>query len=546
MPHLGTYVSGGVTYDAHSGLPIEFADGYDGPTDLNPSVGVEAPAGTLDGVLVRNKDGSLYEVPSGNPLQILGFNPALYGGVNLEWQVNKSPDGKSWSISTGDLLTDVNWNGREVTPNTIVVQNGEIVPGWEKAISKEQIELAKTQLGIPTEEKEKINNNTEEEPTQEASYSGVEFGKVDKILQQLSLRNLKYPVDADYGNTQDYIQINQFTYRAINRSIFKETDTALKKDAKTNPSQISAYGVPQGTPKEKAIGLVKLPMPNSLADSNNVSWGPDQLNALTAAVSSAVLGKTNESIDKVTNFLQGLGQKNIGEGLREAITGISETVGGTFRDVGGEGKEIISQLTNPNSNLNTLGQSIVGSAVLNFLQFQVSPETILARGQGVIPNNNLALLFNSPTLREFTFSWKMSPRSREEAIRVNNILRFFKQGMAPKKASGGKTGGGSFFLGTPNIFDIHFKTAKVKDYEILDRNDSILRIKTCACTGAAVNYTPEGMWNAYEKGQPVAITLTLRFNELEPIFDTDYDNNYFNFDPQRTDLLPVPTDAVGY
>ena len=546
MPHLGTYVSGGVTYDSHSGLPIEFADGYDGPTDLNPSVSVEAPAGTLDGVLVRNKDGSLYEVPSGNPLQILGFNPALYGGVNLEWQVNKSPDGKSWSISTGDLLTDVNWNGREVTPNTIVVQNGEIVPGWENAISKEQIELAKTQLGIPTEEKEEINNNTEEEPTQEASYSGVEFGKVDKILQQLSLRNLKYPVDADYGNTQDYIQINQFTYRAINRSIFKETDPALKKAAKTNPSQISDYGVPQGTPKEKAIGLVKLPMPNSLADSNNVSWGPDQLNALTAAVSSAVLGKTNDSMDKVTNFLQGLGQKNIGEGLREAIQGISETVGGTFRDVGGEGKEIIKQLVDTKSNLNTLGQSIVGSAVLNFLQFQVSPETILARGQGVIPNNNLALLFNSPTLREFTFSWKMSPRSREEAIRVNNILRFFKQGMAPKKASGGQTGGGSFFLGTPNIFDIHFKTAKVKDYEILDRNDSILRIKTCACTGAAVNYTPEGMWNAYEKGQPVAITLTLRFNELEPIFDTDYDNNYFNFDPQRTDLLPVPTDAVGY
>ena len=179
--------------------------------------------------------------------------------------------------------------------------------------------------------------------------------------------------------------------------------------------------------------------------------------------------------------------------------------------------------------------------------FQVSPESILARGAGVVPNNNLALLFNSPTLREFTFSWKMSPRSREEATRVNNILRFFKQGMAAKKSNNSRgSGGSSYFLGTPNVFDIHFKTAKIKDYEILDRNDSVLRIKTCACTGAAVNYTPEGMWNAYEKGQPVAITLTLRFNELEPIFDTDYDNNYFNFDPQRTDLLPVPTDAVGY
>ena len=59
-----------------------------------------------------------------------------------------------------------------------------------------------------------------------------------------------------------------------------------------------------------------------------------------------------------------------------------------------------------------------------------------------------------------------------------------------------------------------------------------MRIKTCACTGAAVNYTPQGMWNAYEKGQPVAITLTLRFNELEPVFDT----NYFNQSQQKKSI----------
>ena len=144
----------------------------------------------------------------------------------------------------------------------------------------------------------------------------------------------------------------------------------------------------------------------------------------------------------------------------------------------------------------------------------------------------------------------MSPRSKEEAIRVNNILRFFKQGMAPKKgiANNSRSGGGSYFLGTPNIFALNFKTARTNNsfWEILDRNDSVMRIKDCACTGAAVNYTPEGMWSAYEKGQPTSVTLTLRFSELEPIFDTDYDDNYFNYDPGRTDLLPVPMDAVGY
>ena len=75
----------------------------------------------------------------------------------------------------------------------------------------------------------------------------------------------------------------------------------------------------------------------------------------------------------------------------------------------------------------------------------------------------------------------------------------------------------------------------------------MVRIKTCACTGTAVNYTPDGMWNAYEKGQPVSVTLSLRFSELEPIFDTDYDENAFNYDESRAkDLRPVPIDAVGY
>ena len=34
-------------------------------------------------------------------------------------------------------------------------------------------------------------------------YKGIQ--KSDRVLQRLSLRNLKYPIDADYGNTQDLV-----------------------------------------------------------------------------------------------------------------------------------------------------------------------------------------------------------------------------------------------------------------------------------------------------------------------------------------------------
>jgi len=402
-------------------------------------------------------------------------------------------------------------------------------------------------LNIPTLDVSSTFEPTEENPnTEEASATYLEygFGKVDKIIKKLSLRNLVYPIDADFGNTQDYMQINQFKYRPINQELFFGS-TAEKAATSNDPFDIFSSGVQMGSPKEEFLGLVKLPMPNSLSDSNNVSWGADQLNSLTAAVSSAVFGQGQQLASAFGDAIEGFGKgKGFGR-FQNFIKPLTDQLGQSINQGIDQGGKTISELTRAGSDLNLLGQAVAGSALLNIAQFGISPETILGRGQGVVPNNNLALLFNSPTLREFTFSWKMTPRSREEAIRIRNIIRFFKQGMAPKKGINTATGASSYFLGTPNVFDIIFKTTRDK-YDILNENDAVLRIKTCACTGSAVNYTPDGMWNAYEKGQPVAVTLSLRFSELEPIFDTDYDDNLFNYDENRPDLRPVPINAVGY
>jgi hypothetical protein len=74
----------------------------------------------------------------------------------------------------------------------------------------------------------------------------------------------------------------------------------------------------------------------------------------------------------------------------------------------------------------------------------------------------------------------------------------------------------TLFLGTPNIFRIQFKTG----------NDQIIegvnRIKPCAVTGTSVNYTPEGAWAAYDQGQPVSTVLSIRVQELEPVYASDY------------------------
>ena len=497
------YTVGGVTYDGVTGRPIAFDENYDGPK--NALVGsITASNGETYGVYADY-------LQNNNEVQN-SSGDVLATGINVN--------------SAGTILNEEAFSTDDVTSVQEVMTNVETT-GNIKPMSE-------------IEKENEVSNEVVDDNSLSGSATELrqdfEVGKVDHIIQKLALRNLIYPIDADY-NTQDYMQINQFTYKPVNQQIFFPTQD--DKDAGIFTSLgILQGGVKNESAKEKHLGLVKLPMPNQLQDSNNVAWGQDQLNAITAAAAAGVFDATGDAV----NLIRGLatGQTNFQQIVDEV-----KTRAGNFGDNLVKAAKGAKDVAGSN-NAAMLAQSAVGSFLLNVAQFGVTPETALARGAGVVPNSNMQLLFNAPTLREFTFNWRFTPRSQEEAIRVKNIIRFFKQGMAVKKGNKTKSGSSkSFFLGTPNIFDIHFKTARTGRYQILDRNDSVMRIKTCALTGVAVNYTPEGMWNAYEKGMPTSMLLSLRFGELEPIFDTDYEEDPFKYDTSF-DVGAVPIDAIGY
>ena len=444
----------------------------------------------------------------------------LLGGVIFEDGEFTVLGGKDQNISStgpenvqNDILNSIN----TAFQNSGGTANGSILPAWidNKKIS-DDTEIKEEQKGTTNKPWEGFD----------AEMFASDFGGTDNILQKLSLRNLKYPIDADYGNTQDYIQINQFTYKAPNR------DVIFGSEEGAGFAQQVTKGIASTSKIEKPIGLVKLPMPNDLKDTNNVSWDQDQMNTLTAAMAGAVM--------------RGIPQA--GETIGKAFGGQFGEVFQDMKDAGSAmfktGQDIWKAVDQKGSQAQAMAHTMIGSSVLNMLGFSASAESILARGFGVIPNDNMELLFRSPTLREFTFSWIISPRSKEEAKKVNNIIRFFKQGMAVKKKKG-TAGGASLFLHTPNVFDIAFKTSKYKN-ELTNENISVMKIKTCALVSCGVEYTPgTSGWQAYEKGQPVSVTMALRFKELEPIFDTDYSDNYFDF-MDREDLDPVSPDAVGY
>ena len=351
--------------------------------------------------------------------------------------------------------------------------------------------------------------------------SGTAFNDVNEKRLFGDKKLLIYPIDM-ITSQQDRLEISQFRYKPTGaESIFN------------NPAKVIQENIQRNSALSDFIGMSVLPIPNGVSDGNNVSWGADQMNSLTAGATGLALSKMGTYAG--TGLLAGLG------GLISAATSKGQSPLGPLNAAkGGMAAnlylDVLSAAADSAAAKGTAA-SAIASQVLKMAQFEVSPESILARGFGIIPNSNLELLFNSPELRQFSFSYRMSPRSKEEARNVKRIIRFFKQGMAPRKQTG-QAGQASFFLGTPNVFKLRYKTGKDKPISGLNK------FKVCALTGFSVNYAPEGNWAAYDEGQPVTLTMAMQFSELEPIYNTDYKTDIFS--TRTSDLDSVQDDDVGY
>jgi len=223
----------------------------------------------------------------------------------------------------------------------------------------------------------------------------------------------------------------------------------------------------------RTAGTVVLPIPSGISDTNACNWGQNDMNALDAALAAASFTGITEGLGK--------GVESFGKSLKSA-TGDKNT---------GRG----------------IGAAFAGAAVGG------NSAAILSRADGVVINPNMELLFNGPTLRPFSFTFKMSARSKEEAKQIIGILNFFKRGMSPIKTES------NLFLKSPNTFKIQYlhlgKSGEDHPY--------IGRIKECALQSVVVSYTPEGQYATYTDGVMVSYEMQMQFQELEPIFNSDYE-----------------------
>jgi hypothetical protein len=289
----------------------------------------------------------------------------------------------------------------------------------------------------------------------------------------------RYP-QKSIGKDDDYLEISVIEYVPPGTETGKN-NLKLKTGTETNSNQ-------------KAISTIQLPIPANIGDTNQVNWGDDTLNPLAAV-----------GAEKAKEMLE---SGNLGAGIVDAFNSVGVTLSKVATQGGGQ--DLIAKYFQ--------------SKLVNSLGANTSPQGLLSRASGSVLNPNLELLFGGVNLRSFAFDFDFAPRNLEESNVVKQIIRIFKQSMAPK--TGGNTEGAGLFIEAPNVFLLKYKTGS-QDHPYLNK------FKPCALTGMTMNYTGSGSYATYADKTPVHMKLNLSFTELNPIYHEDYESG-------------VGKQAVGY
>lgn len=289
---------------------------------------------------------------------------------------------------------------------------------------------------------------------------------------------LRYPYEAITDKT-DYLQLTIKQYNAAGPSLIRSSLPAATA-ASLNTTSLYKQTLAQD-------GIILLPMPSNIQDSNSVSYSDDSLDSLTARLVSGA----GSLMD--TNFAKGGGTAGYTKAIEELGTKAGSLAKGLLDDPAT--KDVVMK------NLAAQAASVFGG--------NVTLNQLLARTGGQILNPNMELLFNGVTLRTFRFSFKMTPRDSKESEQVKLIIRSLKKNMAAKQ-------GGGTFLKSPNVFDLVYKQGP-------DEHKFLHKFKPAALTDMSVNYTGENVYATYYDGTPVSITMDLTFKELVPIYEDEYD-----------------------
>lgn len=320
---------------------------------------------------------------------------------------------------------------------------------------------------------EKLGNNINTKENEPGSVAGNSGDKSTALQEEWPAASalhkkvrkgyddLRYPSQAF---DTDFMTIRQFKYVPMPTEMQVASNRENRADRR----------------HKQSIGSVTLPIPSQLSDSNEVGWNNSELNDLQ---------------------MQGIG-------AARSVMGS----GTPLATAGAELGEMMTRLSNESGGAR---QALTAKLIGSLPGINKGTNELLGRMNGQILNPNLELIFNGPKLRQFSYTFRLTPRNNKEATTVRKIIRFFKQGMAVKETT-------SMFLSAPNVFQPRFYNRDGNQHTFINT------IKKCACTTFTVNYVPDGTYMTLPNSSMTAYEISMGFMEMDPITDSDYtelDNN---------------------
>jgi hypothetical protein len=445
-----------------------------GSRDRNPFQGPETYL--LNGVSTPSNLGStryytLVEADGPNKGQITIKSPTIagnIGGANADRTIGVIPLDNQFKPTPGSTTSDELKYFSSAAGQLSVKNHGVITAQKAGAQNAQQLIFPNSAAPGAGQGQNQPPTTPGADPITGDSSSGINAENLNTLQTAVDTKlvegtrtsydqNVKYPEQLSLEN-QDCIKFSILEYKP--RTLSLALDQQRRKPNFNN-----------------AIGSIILPIPAGIGDRNGVSWNDDRIGQLASGFGGAALSYIAGGTDAATSSAQ------------ESIDAIS----------GGPGGE-------------KLLEAIIAAKATEAALGDIN---VMARQFGAVFNQNLELLFNSPTLRDFTFNFRFTPRSPSEAKIVRKIIRYFKQAMAPKRSTS------VLLLKTPHTFGIQYLSSN-EDHPYLNK------FKECALTNCAVNYTPDGTYMTYsgklDERSMTAYELNLTFQELEPIFDDDYGN----------------------
>ena len=396
-------------------------------------------------------------------------------------------------------------------------------------------------------QKPNLSQKTPNQDTNNASYTDP-LGHL-RIGSKWSYATLEYPQDiqtrSDLGHyMMFYINVansNRSKYSRIGGmkdGKFKQKDTANEFD----PSDQNLNGVKSGSAQDLILnrkGHAKDAEAQGKWDTTGQSWEPGQSNRVVARKSwQGAVSKKMKQEDRTVRTTDSIVLYMPPQVMENNAANYNATeIGGEIMETAGRAMSIISRAEqlggDMKGGLDAMKEAlpgIAGQVKSAMFRGAAKAASALMGGDALAAydkysnramNNFLETTFKGVGFRKFSYTWKFAPKSVEEVIAAQDIIKTFKFHMLPELP---ETDDFGRYYVVPAEFDIFYMFRG-------DENAYFNKIATSVLVNMDVNYSPSNYQtfrpiDGFDGAPPTEIDLKLDFQETKVITKADVEEGY--------------------